>query len=116
MRAFVAAFVGLALAAPGAAAVDYSRDPFSVSTHPVLFGQSPTFMPDGRVVHAKNFGTQEEHQIYISNLDGSDERCITCGGQPGPGMPMPPNGVPAPRPQGDWILFHSWDERVFRIG
>jgi Tol biopolymer transport system component len=118
MRTLAAAVVALALIEPGAAtaAVDYSADPFSVETHPQLFGQAPTFMPDGRVVHAKNFAGDDEHQVYISNLDGSGEICITCGGQPGPGMPMPPNGVPVPSPQGDWVLFHSWDERQIRIG
>ena len=118
MRSLVAtAVVALAVTAPGtASAVDYSTDPFSVETHPQLFGQAPTFMPDGRVVHAKNFAGEDEHQVYIANLDGSGEICITCGGEPGPGMPMPPNGVPVPRPQGDWVLFHSWDERNITIG
>ena len=59
---------------------------------------------------------EDEHQVYIANLDGSGEICITCGGEPGPGMPMPPNGVPVPRPQGDWVLFHSWDERNITVG
>jgi len=105
-----AALTGL-LAAPDVAVADYSTAPFSVSTHPYTFGQAPVFMPDGRVVHAKDFGGPDGQQVYISPLDGSDQRCVTCGQ-----APAPPNGVPAVRPQGDWILFHSWDERVFRIG
>src|SRR5205807_10132205 len=40
---------------------------------------------------------------------GSGLRCLSCG-QPGP------NNVPAVRPQGDWILFHSWRGHYFTIG
>jgi hypothetical protein len=39
--------------------------------------------------------------VYVSKLDGSSIRCLTCG-QPGP------NGFPRERPQGDWVLFCSW--------
>src|SRR5439155_1765428 len=73
---------------------------FEVTTNPYTFGQAPDWMPDGvHVVHHADRG--EGNQIYVAKLDGSDERCLTCG-QPGPNM------VPDSRPQGDVILFHSW--------
>jgi Tol biopolymer transport system component len=110
-QAGAGAIVLLGALAPGAAVADYSTDPFTVSTHPYTFGQAPVFMPDGRVVFAKNYGGGDGQQVYISQLDGSGLACVTCGQRP-----APPNGVPAVKPQGDWILFHSWDQRVFRIG
>src|SRR4051794_36690437 len=92
------------LAATALAATAQASDaPFSVSTHPYAFGQAPVFMPDGRVAHAKDLGFGR--QVYIASFDGSHERCITCGAD----APDEPNGVPAVRPQGDWVLFHSWD-------
>jgi Tol biopolymer transport system component len=122
-RALVlAAVVAACLPASALAATDYSTAPFSVETHSARFGQAPTFMPDGRIVHSKNQHFPEDenyegHEVYIENFDGSGDFCVTCGSQPGPGgMPRPPNGVPHPRPQGDWIVFHSWDERQFKLG
>lgn len=97
----------------GPARADYATDPFTVTHSDYAFGQAPVFMPDGRVVFAKDFHAGAGQQVYVSaGLDGSDLRCVTCGA----GAPAAPNGVPAVRPQGDWILFHSWDQRVFRIG
>ena len=111
--------------APASAGANYSTAPFTVETHATRFGQAPTFLPDGRVVHSKNQRYPEDedyrgHEVYISDFERSVDSvdfCVTCGSVPGPGgMPRPPNGVPHPRPQGDWILFHSWDERQFRLG
>ena len=45
---------------------------FSVTTHPYTFGQAPVFMPDGRVVHAKDYGNGDGQQVYVANLDGSN--------------------------------------------
>ena len=65
-------------------------------------------MPDGEhVVHHADRG--DGNQIYIARLDGSEERCLTCG-QPGPNM------VPDSRPQGDVILFHSWRGTNLTVG
>ena len=82
---------------------------FEVVTHPYTFGQAPDWMPDGtHVVHhaADEDGT---NQIFIATLDGTDQRCLTCG-QPGPNM------VPDSRPQGDVILFHSWRGTNITLG
>jgi hypothetical protein len=48
-------------------------------------------------------------QVYVSHLDGTQRRCLTCG-QPGP------NGFPQERPQGDWILFCSWRDQPVTLG
>jgi Tol biopolymer transport system component len=107
----VLAVLALGAAARAHAATSYAG-PFTVATHPYTFGQAPVFMPDGRVAHAKDYGGGDGQQVYVASFDGSNERCVTCGS----GAPAPPNGVPAVRPQGDWILFHSWDKRNVRIG
>ena len=84
----------------------YSRAPFVVHTNPYAFGQAPVFMPDGRVV-ASNGAFPK--QTYVAAADGAGPRCLTCG-MPGP------NIVPAVRPQGDWILFHSWMGHHITVG
>jgi Tol biopolymer transport system component len=107
-RAALAA-LGAALACAAPAHADYSTAPFSTTIQPYTFGQAPVFMPDGRVVFGKDFKAGDGTQVYIADRDGSNLRCITCG-QPAP------NGVPAVRPQGDWILFHSWRGHNVTIG
>jgi Tol biopolymer transport system component len=95
--------LGLALtfAAPAGAAT------FKVATNAFTFGQAPDWMPDGRVVwHDDVTG---EQQTYISALDGSGKRCLTCA-QKGPNM------VAQARPQGDWVLFHSWLGHNMTVG
>src|SRR5205085_6640618 len=107
--AAVAALV-LALArVASAAGSPYSAAPYQVTTNSYAFGQAPVFMPDGRVVFGKDFKKGDGAQVYIANQGGSGLRCLTCG-QPAP------NNVPAVRPQGDWILFHSWRGHHFTIG
>jgi Tol biopolymer transport system component len=58
-------------------------------------------MPDGRVVVGEDYKQGAGNQIYLHNADGSGTKCLTC-------ELKPPNNVPITRPQGDWILFHSW--------
>jgi len=101
--------------ASAALAADYSTAPFEVHDHTYTFGQAPVFMPDGQqVLFGKNFGDGDKNQVYIAGLDGSDVRCLTCTG---PGSQSGNvNGVPAVRPQGDWVLFHSWRGHYFTIG
>lgn len=108
LATIVALVVVLAIpAAAPAAPSPYLTAPFNERAHPFTFGQAPTFMPDGRVVYGRDEG--QKIQTYIANLDGSGKRCLTCT-MPGP------NGVPAPRPQGDWILFHSWQGHSITLG
>lgn len=87
----------------------YATAPFSVTTDPATFGQAPVFMPDGQVVYGKNFEKGAGTQIYISNQNGSGLKCLTC-------ELAAPNNVPAVRPQGDWILFHSWMGHRITLG
>src|ERR1700730_6347780 len=95
--------LGAALfAAPVATAyVPYSSAPAQLSLNGYAFGQAPVFMPDGRVVFGKDFQQGAGNQVYIAGRDGSKLSCLTC-------ELKGPNNVPAVRPQGDWILFHSW--------
>jgi len=82
---------------------------FVVSTARHTFGQPPAFMPDGRIVVAEDDKQGDGQQIYVSKLNGSRRRCLTCG-------QSAPNGVPQPRPQGDWILYHSWTNEYIKLG
>ena len=104
--AVVVALTAVAVAPFGARA---AAPAFRVTTNPYTFGQAPAWMPDGvHVVHhaPDDVGT---NQIWITTLDGSGSRCLTCG-QPGPNM------VPDPRPQGDVVLFHSWRGTNITLG
>ena len=111
----VALAIALGGATPVAEALDYSTAPFRVSTHPYAFGQAPVFMPDGkRVLFGKDFRQGQKNQVYIANFNGSNLECLTCTG-PGSSTDNV-NGVPAVRPQGDWVLFHSWRGHYMTIG
>src|SRR5260370_14836183 len=104
MKRLIALVVVLLAAAPHAAA---SPRRFVVSNARHTFGQAPAFMPDGRVVFSQDFG--QGRQIYIARIDGSRRRCLTCG-------QSAPNGVPQPRPDGKWILYHSWTGEYITLG
>jgi Tol biopolymer transport system component len=106
------------LAAPAAswAAGNYATAPFAETTNQYAFGQAPVFMPSGKqVLFGKDFEKGENNQIYIANFpDGSDLKCLTCTGPDDSVSNV--NGVPAVRPQGDWILFSSWRGRYITFG
>jgi Tol biopolymer transport system component len=101
----------LSLVAPvGAATTNpYATAPVAVTTDSSTFGQAPVFMPDGQVVYGINLQQGAGTQIYRSNQDGSGRVCLTC-------ELKAPNNVPAVRPQGDWILFHSWMGHDITLG
>jgi Tol biopolymer transport system component len=102
VRRFVLALAALLiLAAPA------SANSFNVTTNSFTFGQAPDWMPNGQVVwHDDVTG---KNQVYVSDLDGTGTRCLTCE-QAGPNM------VAQARPQGDWVLFHSWLGHQMTIG
>jgi Tol biopolymer transport system component len=109
-----AASAVLALAAIAAPRLHASAQPvappptFGLTTNPFTFGQAPDWSPDGNwIVHNADRG--QGMQLYLAHLDGSGEHCITCD-QPAPNM------VPHYRPQGDRILYHSWQGRNLVIG
>lgn len=87
----------------------YSKAKVKVTTLPHAFSQAPGFMPDGRVVDSQDLKAGDGIQVYISNEDGSGRKCLSCGLKA-------PNQVPVPRPQGDWILFHSWAGHSITVG
>ncbi|HEX3796773.1 MAG TPA: hypothetical protein VHV57_19930 [Acidimicrobiales bacterium] len=105
----------LGLAQPASAASeDASANPYataavSVTTAPYAFGQAPVFMPGGQVAFGKDFGHGAGAQVYVANQDGTGLTCLTC-------ELKAPNNVPAVRPQGDWILFHSWMGHDITLG
>lgn len=105
--AVVAAIVLLARAA--------STQTFEVVTNAYTVGQAPVWDlndPDF-VIFNRDFHDGAGFQIYRAKLaDGSGLTCLTCG----PGATKPPNQVPVMRPQGDKILYHSWNGRVFTVG
>src|SRR3954462_5332341 len=109
--ALIGALLALAIAAAPASARTsrYTDAPYTLTTHPYAFGQAPVFMPDGRVVFGKDFKNGDKAQVYIARQDGSGLRCLSC-------TMSGPNNVPAVRPQGDWILFHSWHNQHLTIG
>ncbi len=84
----------------------YFNATFSAVTNGVTFGQAPSWTHDGRVLWTKKDGSNVD-QVYVSDLDGSNESCLTCG-LPGP------NRYPLERPKKrDWILFCSWRGQSF---
>jgi Tol biopolymer transport system component len=99
-----------------AAAADYSTAPFNETTNRYAYGQAPVFMPAGnQMVFGKDFRSGEGNQVYIADYpSGGHLRCLTCTGPDSTNQNV--NGVPAVRPQGDWILFHSWRGRTFTLG
>ncbi|HVS66977.1 MAG TPA: hypothetical protein VHE56_00385 [Mycobacteriales bacterium] len=109
---------GMALptgAVAGSAAGDgrratYAKAKFDVRTNSYAFGQAPVFAPDGTVWFGKDFGTGDKIDVYRANRDGSGLKCMTCE------LSSRSNNVPALRPQGDWILFHSWMNHNIDVG
>jgi hypothetical protein len=112
----VAAVAALAAPATSMAALDYSTAPFAESTNHYAYGQAPVFMSDGKtVLFGKDFRAGAGNQVYSASWpDGAGLRCLTCTG-PGSGTDNV-NGVAAVRPQGDWVLFHSWRGHYMTIG
>ncbi|MFN8035476.1 MAG: hypothetical protein U0V73_06050 [Acidimicrobiia bacterium] len=100
---------GSGAGAGGARVNPYFNAPFTARQNSFTFGQDPSWTPDGRVLSAAVDTATGVEQIYLSRLDGSAMRCLSCG-QPGP------NGFPLMRPQGDWILFGSWRGQSIALG
>jgi hypothetical protein len=101
---------GLLGAAPALAYKAYFDAPIHLGKNPFTFGQAPVFMPGGEVLASDDFGnTPYNDQTYEARVNGKDPRCLTCqlGGE---------NLVPAVRPQGDWVLFHSWIGHHITLG
>lgn len=100
-----------AAASPVAASVigPYLSAPFKLTRLRDTFGQAPSWTHAGRVLSA-----QEDSggigQVYVSDMDGRHQQCLTCRTVKGP------NGLPQERPQGDWILFESFAAQPVHVG
>jgi hypothetical protein len=105
----IAALLIAASATPAVASSPYAGR-FETKVNPYTFEQAPDWLPDGRgvVAHADP-GDGTKNQIFASNLDGGGQLCLTCGMQG-------PNMVPTAQPDGDWILFHSWNGHRMTVG
>jgi hypothetical protein len=103
-------------AGPAGAQINYSTAHFKEWTNRYAYGQAPVFMPNGRqIVFGKDFRKGQGNQVYIADWpNGAHLRCLTCTG-PDTSLNNV-NGVPAVRPQGGWILFHSWRGHIFTFG
>ena len=93
---------------PAAPANPYFSSRFTTTVNPFTFGQDPSWTTDGRVLSNEK-DPAGVSQVYVSQLDGAQMSCLTCG-QPGP------NGFPQERPQGDWILFCSFRGQTVVFG
>ena len=82
---------------------------FGVDTNSHTFGQDPSWTPNGDVL-SQELDKSGILQVYRSQLDGAEQRCITCGKTPGP------NGFASERRQGDWILFCSYGDQPEHFG
>lgn len=87
----------------------YFSAPFQVHANGFNFGQTPSWTRDGRVLSNEPDASGME-QVYLSQLDGSDLRCLTCN------RPSGPNGFPEERPNADWILFCSMGAQPEHFG
>jgi hypothetical protein len=112
----LALFVALAGGVSAPAEADYATAPFKETTNAYAYGQAPVFMPDGKqVVFGQDYKQGQSNQVYIADWPtGGHQRCLTCTGPNTSQSNV--NGVPAVRPQGDWILFHSWRGHYFTFG
>ncbi|HVT65455.1 MAG TPA: hypothetical protein VHD81_09885 [Mycobacteriales bacterium] len=96
--------------AAGPRHTSYTNAKFDIRTNSYAFGQAPVFGPDGKVWFGKNFGTGDKIDVYRADRDGSHLKCLTCE------LSSRSNNVPAVRPQGDWVLFHSWLNHNITVG
>ncbi len=110
---FALAVLASAVCPPGADAVGKPGPYFSASIrvhrNSYTFGQTPTWTSTGDVLSNEPASARTE-QVYMSHLDGSAIRCLTCRRLPGP------NGFPQQQPGGGWILFCSMGAQSEHFG
>ncbi len=94
-----------AASAPG----PYFSASLQVHRNSYTFGQTPTWTATGDVLSNEPDRAGVE-QAYLSHLNGSALRCLTCGRLPGP------NGFPEQQPGGNWILFCSMGAQPGHFG
>jgi hypothetical protein len=104
----------LVLLAMTARADERAGRPFVAERNGFVVGQAADWLDRTHVVWHRDLpadeGGDSTVQVFTSNLEGSDLRCLTCGLDG-------PNQVPVVQPGGGrWILFHSWNGHAVRIG
>ncbi len=82
---------------------------FTITHNGYAFGQAASWSRGGKVLSGQ-LDSAGVSQIYRSNLDGSDQRCLTCRTVQGP------NAFPQEQPQAQWILFDSYGEQPIHTG
>jgi len=87
----------------------YFGAPFEVDKLDYAFGQGASWTQSGEVLSTQ-LDAAGITQIYRAREDGSEQRCLTCNTVAGP------NGLASERPQGDWILFHSYGQQTVHYG
>ncbi len=102
-------FGGHAAAAEKSLIGPYFGAAFTIQQNSYAFGQAASWSPSGQVLSAQ-LDSAGLSQIYRSNLDGSDQTCMTCRTVQGP------NAFPQERPEADWILFDSYGQQPIHTG
>jgi hypothetical protein len=102
-------FGGHAAAAEKSLIGPYFGAAFTIQQNSYAFGQAASWSRSGKVLSGQ-LDSAGVSQIYRSNLDGSDQQCLTCMTVQGP------NAFPQERPKGDWILFDSYGQQPIHTG
>lgn len=87
----------------------YFSAPFQAKQLPYGFGQDASWTRSGDVLSSE-LDAAGTRQVYRARVDGSRQTCLTCTTVAGP------NGFAQERPQGDWILFHSYGQQPLHLG
>ncbi len=102
-------FAGPADAAGQSLTGPYFGAAFTIQQNSYAFGQAASWSRSGQVFSGQ-LDSAGVSQIYDSNLDGSDQVCLTCKTVQGP------NAFPQERPQGGWIMFDSYGQQSIHTG
>ena len=101
---YVAAVLTLAASAGGAARTTLASPRVQTVT-PIALGGRVDWHPSGQLVAIDRLGESDAlSDVYLMRPNGSDLRCLTCGG---PGVPQGNNGNPAWHPSGYLIAFQA---------
>jgi hypothetical protein len=82
---------------------------FTIRQNSYAFGQAASWSRSDKVLSGQ-LDAAGVSQIYRSNLNGSDQVCLTCKTVQGP------NAFPQERPLGDWIMFDSYGQQSVHTG
>ena len=95
------------VAAPGGPATDSAAGPLKLTGSPAT-DQNPAFSPDGRMVVWSSVHSGS-HQLWLSNIDGSQPRQLTSHDPPGAAEPKW-------SPDGTQIAFNGYSRGGHRVG